>query len=308
MNSNSETAGAENPEKKRKITIPRGFDVLAPAPATGEEEDDFERIIATTAAAAAVKCMPVIDRFERIRDIFNNINSSNLLYSPNTQTSLARDIYDADVRPKLKAHSDSGATGIRSLDPMIFDTLTFISKHCNPASSSAYGGGATSAAENINLAVVPVITREYEETHGLREAVGSERSCVCGAACVSFKTPSLRVLLCEFLTPDERHNVVGTGVYNRTHRPCLLCLRDAAMFNHMYAAATGQIAVGQFTAQSHRNVVDTVGEYFLDDCLLPGTATLYPIVQNKARGYTKHIRNGKAYIEQTGYARPNRNF
>ena len=236
------------------------------------------------------------DKMARMREICAGLMLPQTVY-PDGAT-LAAQILEHDIRPMT---GTDDPVHIASVNPVIFQTVQMLMSqfsHLAPSSSSS-----TAAGETLNLEVVPIATRAWEEA-ALSTPVEHERPCVAGSECVCVKIADFGVPMREFLLPDEAATVRATGQAFQEHKPCLVCIRDACLFAFAMSKVTNEPFSPRYNSQPHRNLVNVPGEYSFRDCIPTGDTLLYPMVMNRMGAYTVHRATGRVWLEQTGFERP----
>ncbi len=111
----------------------------------------------------------------------------------------------------------------------------------------------------------------------------------------------------EFETPpqaaDRLRSRVGVADSARKAAMCLLCDRECSARLQAEALVTDSLQPQDYVYQTHRNPVNIVGAYLLDDCLVIGGGIIYPILENCRNSYRYHESNGHKWLTEDGYLR-----
>ncbi|MAU14028.1 MAG: hypothetical protein CMH46_00625 [Muricauda sp.] len=157
--------------------------------------------------------------------------------------------------------------------------------------------------------VVEVVNREYEEEF-LREPKTKERPCVQGNDCegnfISTVEPGKGFTLREFLLPSQYKEYLQNDVLPKERQLCLMCRRAAVA--KLYISYRSDSVNTDSLISDYRNYAGVVGEYNLDQCLLPCSTSsvglMDPVACHCRKWYDLKRVGGIRYYKQVGYLYP----
>jgi len=162
--------------------------------------------------------------------------------------------------------------------------------------------------------VVTTITRAYEESY-LCEPVGSQRECLLGDECEGLNISHAKdrvFILREFLKPSEQKEYENTGKLPTKQNLCLMCRRLELMRAHTNIRADGMGVREDTILPDWCNIVNTEGEYRLEDCVISARGVwegiLDPIVAHSQSAYRLVEKNGIRHYEQWRMGYPQTDF
>lgn len=151
---------------------------------------------------------------------------------------------------------------------------------------------------------IQVVSRAYEEKY-LREPIGKERSCIMSDQCQGLHLPYVTdnaFILREFLLPTEEEEYLRTGKLPSEGRLCLMCKRSEIARAFINIRADGMGVKNNVILQDYRNIVETDGEYCLEDCIVSSheifQGLLDPIVLHLRNAYRLKVSDGVRHYEQ----------
>ena len=141
--------------------------------------------------------------------------------------------------------------------------------------------------------IVPVITRQYEESF-MRECIYEEdKPCSMGQYCE-----------CNFI--DVEHSFVGVSfvmpdLMSNQNTMCILCMRKLTQILYYHIVNGG--LKSSHIAQTYGNICDVPGEYDSSAMLvLPKQSTVHnmplPVVAHQRNKYKVVLRDGHRYLKQ----------
>lgn len=151
---------------------------------------------------------------------------------------------------------------------------------------------------------IQVVSRAYEEKY-LREPIGKERACIMSDQCQGMHLPYVTenaFIVREFLLPTEEEEYLRTGQLPSGGRLCLMCKRSEIARAFINIRADGKGVKNNVILQDYRNIVETEGEYCLEDCILSShqifQGLLDPIVLHLRNAYRLSVQDGVRHYEQ----------
>jgi hypothetical protein len=146
--------------------------------------------------------------------------------------------------------------------------------------------------------IIEHVPRSYEELQ-LCTPNDRERPCVNGFGCLCYQW--FKFVMKEFVTPLEQAEMKKTNVVDSTGKFCLLCLRRSIEFLQSLYIIADLKNPENYITQTHRNLVNQVGEYTIECSLPMENGIIYPVVMNMKLGYSYHEQGNKKWLTQDGY-------
>ena len=160
--------------------------------------------------------------------------------------------------------------------------------------------------------VVEAVNREYEAEF-LREPKTKERACAQGASCegnfITTVEPGKGFTLREFLLPSQYKKFLEQNELPKDKQLCLMCRRAAVA--KMYISFRSDGVHTDSLISDYRNYAGVVGEYDINQCLLPCTTSsvglMDPVAVHVRKWYDLKRVGGIRYYKQVGYRHPESN-
>lgn len=160
--------------------------------------------------------------------------------------------------------------------------------------------------------VVEAVNREYEEEF-LREPKTKERRCAQGPECegnyITTVEPGKGFTLREFLLPSQYKKFLENNELPKERQLCLMCRRAAVA--KMYISFRSDGVNTDSLISDYRNYAGVVGEYDINQCLLPSATSsvglMDPVAVHCRKWYDLKRVGGIRYYKQVGYKYPESN-
>lgn len=160
------------------------------------------------------------------------------------------------------------------------------------------------------IASMDLRTRKEDDAF-LRTPVEGERKCISDENCEGTKIQNARpVILMEKLTSKELREKEASGGKKvpASRRLCVMCQRYIVAYFYINCRAECATLRTNVKLSSYFNLVDKVGEYLLEDCVM-SSSTEYqglpaPVVLHTRNKYKQVVQDGVTYYQQIGYPRP----
>jgi hypothetical protein len=149
----------------------------------------------------------------------------------------------------------------------------------------------------VELVKKELITREWNASQ-LCSPVENERQCVMKDNCWTYR--HFKFVMKEFRTPNQSQ-FVKQNHNDSTVALCLTCLRELLarnMFGSMISMAPNE---SMMVNQMFCNIVNSIGEYMAEDCIVTAPENMHPVVYNQINKYRIVKRDSRIYLDETGY-------